>query len=154
MNRWSPCQDGPKPQSAQVDGVELRSGARVRLHPQKRADLIDLLLAGRTATVISIERDFEGRIYLAVMVDEDPGRDLGPGGRPGHRFFFRPDEVEPLPQRPDECVPPAGSPDQLHLPADRPSGIGRPNRRPEGVEPPAAPSELAERPDDSPEAPP
>ena len=25
-----------------------------------------------------------------------PGRDLGAAGKPGHRFFFRPEEVEPL----------------------------------------------------------
>ncbi len=25
-----------------------------------------------------------------------PGRDLGAQGKPGHRFFYRPEEVEPL----------------------------------------------------------
>jgi hypothetical protein len=29
-------------------------------------------------------------------VDDDPGRDLGALRQPGHRFFFRPEEVEPL----------------------------------------------------------
>ena len=29
-------------------------------------------------------------------VDDDPGRDLGALGQPGHRFFFAPEEVEPL----------------------------------------------------------
>ncbi len=54
------------------------------------------LLAGVTATVDSIKQDFEGRVYLAVPVDDDPGRDLGALRQPGHRFFFQPDEVEPL----------------------------------------------------------
>ena len=49
-----------------------------------------------TATVESIEQDFEGRLFLAVTVDDDPGKDLGALGQPGHRFFFQPDEVEPL----------------------------------------------------------
>ena len=49
-----------------------------------------------TATVESIEQDYEGQVYLAVTVDEDPGRDLGVLRQPGHRFFFRPEEVEPL----------------------------------------------------------
>ncbi len=30
-----------------------------------------------TATVEAIEQDFEGRVYLAVTVDDDPGKDLG-----------------------------------------------------------------------------
>jgi hypothetical protein len=69
----------------------------VRLRPQGRADILDLALAGKTATVESLEQDFEGRVYLAVTVDDDPGRDLGALRQPGHRFFFRPEEVEPLP---------------------------------------------------------
>jgi hypothetical protein len=32
-----------------------------------------------------------------VTVDDDPGQDLGRAGQPGHRFFFRTEEVEPLP---------------------------------------------------------
>jgi hypothetical protein len=47
------------------------------------------------ATIASIEQDFEGRLFLTVTLDEDPGRDLGESGQPGHRFFFRPEEVEP-----------------------------------------------------------
>jgi hypothetical protein len=31
-----------------------------------------------------------------VTVDDDPGRDLGAEGNTGHRFFFAPEEVEPL----------------------------------------------------------
>ncbi len=49
-----------------------------------------------TATVASIEEDFEGRVFVTVTLDDDPGADLGAQGLPGHRFFFRPDEVEPL----------------------------------------------------------
>jgi hypothetical protein len=50
--------------------------------------------------VVSIERDFENRIYLAVIVDDDPGKDLGHTGKPGHRFFYGVDEVEPLADAP------------------------------------------------------
>jgi hypothetical protein len=73
-----------------------RPGDRVRLRPSGRADAFDLLLTGKAATVASVETDFEGRSYVTVTVDDDPGRDLGVTGMPGHRFFFRPDEVEPL----------------------------------------------------------
>ncbi|HVF60512.1 MAG TPA: hypothetical protein VNJ70_11965 [Thermoanaerobaculia bacterium] len=71
-------------------------GSRVRLRPAGRRDIFDLALAGRTATVVSLERDYDGRSYVTVTVDDDPGRDLGAEGKPGHRFFFTPDEVEPL----------------------------------------------------------
>jgi hydrogenase maturation protease len=73
----------------------LRKGDRVRLRPRANADIFDLALAGRDATVDAIEQDFEGRYHVAVLVDDDPGIELGPR-RPGHRFFFAPEEVERL----------------------------------------------------------
>jgi hypothetical protein len=74
----------------------LDAGSRVRLRPRRGGDILDLALAGKTATVVKLEQDYEGRVFVAVTVDDDPGRDLGVEGRPGHRFFFRPDEVEVL----------------------------------------------------------
>ena len=75
---------------------EPAAGARVRLCPRGRADALDLALAGRTATVVAVEQDQEGRLLVGVAVDDDPGRDLAAEGLPGHRFFFRLDEVEVL----------------------------------------------------------
>jgi hypothetical protein len=77
-------------------GPALRVGDRVRLEPKARGDVFDIALRGRTATIVSVEQDFEGRVLLAVTVDDDPGRDLGDLGQPGHRFFFAPAEVERL----------------------------------------------------------
>ena len=37
---------------------------------------------------------FEDQIQVAVVLDDDPGRDLGLLRQPGHRFFFRLNEVE------------------------------------------------------------
>ena len=74
----------------------VRAGDRVRLRPSGRADILDLALAGREALVVAVEEDLEGRRYVAVTVADDPGRDLGQAGFPGHRFYFRPEEVEPL----------------------------------------------------------
>jgi hypothetical protein len=71
----------------------LTPGARVLLRPNGRADIMDLALASKRATVRAVERDYEGRTYIVVTIDEDPGQDLGAFG---HRFFFRPDEVETL----------------------------------------------------------
>ena len=74
-------------------------GDRVRLWPLGDADILDMALKGKTATIAAIEQDFEDRVYLAVTVDDDPGQDLGVQGKPGHRFFYRPEEVEPLRRR-------------------------------------------------------
>jgi hypothetical protein len=71
----------------------LRPGISVRLRPKRRADILDLALQGKRATIQAVERDFEGRTYIAVTVDEDPGKDLGIYG---HRFFFSPEELEVL----------------------------------------------------------
>jgi hypothetical protein len=57
---------------------------------------MDLVLKGKAAFVEGIEQDYEGRIYLSVTLEDDPGRDLGGDRILGHRFFFSPEEVEPL----------------------------------------------------------
>lgn len=86
--------EGPK--SVRVGGIELKSGDRVRLWPRKGGDILDIALEGKTATIESVEQDYEDRIQLAVVLDDDPGRDLGAMRQPGHRFFFLPEELEPL----------------------------------------------------------
>ncbi len=57
---------------------------------------MDLALAGKVAFIEAIEQDYEDRIYIAVTLEDDPGRDLGEDRIPGHRFFFSTEEVEPL----------------------------------------------------------
>src|SRR5438270_9995511 len=81
---------------AVIDGVEITKGSRVRLHPRRGGDILDLALAGKVAYVEAIEQDFEDKVHVAVTVEDDPGRDLGDERQPGHRFFFSLDEVEPL----------------------------------------------------------
>jgi hydrogenase maturation protease len=75
-------------------GSGLKVGDRVWLRPLGRADVMDIALDGKAATIVSIEQDFENRVHVAVTVDDDPGKDLGLRGQPGHRFFFGIDEVE------------------------------------------------------------
>jgi hypothetical protein len=96
MTNWNPLEEKPALESVRVFGVELKRGDRVRLWPQKSADIIDLALAGQTAQIESIEQDYDDQVHLAVILDNDPGRDLGELRQPGHRFFFSPEEVEPL----------------------------------------------------------
>jgi hypothetical protein len=89
-------EEKPTLQSVVVKGVELKKGSRVLLWPHPGGDIMDLALAGKAAFVEGIEQDYEDRIYIAVTLEDDPGRDLGGERILGHRFFFSPEEVEPL----------------------------------------------------------
>ena len=95
---WQLLEDKTPLESLLVSGVELRCGDLVKLRPRAGGDVFDLALSGRTAIIESIEQDYEGKPHLAVVLDDDPGRDLGLLRQPGHRFFFAPEEVEPLPR--------------------------------------------------------
>jgi len=75
-------------------------GDRVRLHPRKHHDVIDYALDGQIADVESVELDYDDKVHLAVVLVNDPGRDLGMQRLPGHRFFFTPDEVERIEEKP------------------------------------------------------
>ncbi len=77
--------------------AKLKQGDRVRLRPRRSADIFDIALAGKLATVEAVEHDFEGNIHVAVVLEDDPGRELGMLRQPGHRFFFGAEEVEPAP---------------------------------------------------------
>jgi hypothetical protein len=83
-------------ESVTLFGVAVHRGDRVRLRPRHGADIMDLALKGKIAIVEAIERDFDDRLHLAVVLEDDPGRDLGMLRQPGHRFFFAPEEVEPV----------------------------------------------------------
>src|SRR5438270_11438276 len=99
MDSWDPeAMDRRRLECVHIGPCEIRQGDRVRLRPRGGADIMDLALAGMAATVESIEQDYDGRVYLAVTVDDDPGKDLGALRQPGPRFFFRPEEVEPIAQ--------------------------------------------------------
>jgi hydrogenase maturation protease len=85
----------------EISGVEVKTGSRVRLRPRKGGDVMDIALAGQIATVECIEQDYEGKHHVCVVLDDDPGKDMGLLRQPGHRFFFDAEEIEPL--SPDEC---------------------------------------------------
>lgn len=86
----------PELQSVVVDGVEFKKGSRVLLWPRAGGDIMDIALKGKVAFIEGIEQDYEDRIYILVTLEDDPGRDLGGDRILGHRFFFSPEEVEPL----------------------------------------------------------
>lgn len=94
---WNPFAEAPAPESIQVSGAELRKGDRVKIWPKKNADILDMAVEGKVAIIEAIEQDLEGALHLAVVLEDDPGRDLGMLRQVGHRFFYSPDEVQPLP---------------------------------------------------------
>lgn len=94
MREWDELTAGMQLDLVDMGGRIFRQGGHVRLRPRPGADIMDLALAGMDATIESIEQDFENKIYLAVTIDDDPGKDLGAMRLPGHRFFFSPAEVE------------------------------------------------------------
>ena len=105
MSQNFPGEDYPPPESVLVAGKEIRAGDRVRLHPGRRnaerqgslTDAIDIMLDGKIARVEIIQQDFENRLYLVVTLDDDPGQEpWDERMMPGHRFYFFPEEVEPV----------------------------------------------------------
>lgn len=93
---WNPDAENPLAENITVFGITVKAGDLVRLWPQKSADIMDLALKGKVAVVETIERDFDDKIHVAVVLKDDPGHDLGMLRQPGHRFFFSPEELEPV----------------------------------------------------------
>jgi hypothetical protein len=77
------------------EAIHPLAGRRMRLRPSpRRTDAQDLLYAGRVATVEKVVEDVDGRVMLAVTVDDDPAAEF-------HRWYGRfhyygLDEVEML----------------------------------------------------------
>lgn len=99
---WQLLEDKPALHHFEAGGVEFRTGDRVRLHPRTGGDIMDVALEGKVAIIESFEQDYEGRVQVAVVIADDPGRDLGMLRQPGHRFFFAPEEMEQLAE---DCIP-------------------------------------------------
>jgi hypothetical protein len=93
---WQLLEDKNQLDHVSVQGIDLKPGDRVRLHPRAGGDIFDLALRGKIAIIESIEQDYENKVHLAVVLDDDPGKDLGMLRQPGHRFFFSAAEVEPF----------------------------------------------------------
>lgn len=93
---WDPGRDdtvAPETDSVEVDGVPVAAGARVRLRPGiRRSDAQDMFLTGRIASVESVFKDVDGRVYLAILPEDDPAAELMRWQK--RYIFFAPDEVE------------------------------------------------------------
>jgi hydrogenase maturation protease len=115
---WQLLEEKTPVDHLEISGVQVRTGSRVRLRPRPGGDVMDIALAGQIATIECIEQDYEGKQHVCIVVDQDPGRDMGLLRQPGHRFFFDSEEIEPL--SPDE-VPPSSA---TQKPAILVAGIG------------------------------
>ena len=77
LSEWETFLNPPgevKPEDATIEiaGVRLAQGSRVRLRPTRRADSMDLFLAGREARVEGVYRDVEDVAWVAVSLGEEP----------------------------------------------------------------------------------
>jgi hypothetical protein len=93
-----PSADLPDPsrgeRRVEAEGVVYRTGMKVAIRPGPDSDIHARMLDGRTATVERIFVDYDGKVYLGVTIDDDPGQELmRDTGR--FLFFFTP-EVEVL----------------------------------------------------------
>lgn len=93
---WNLLEDKAALDHVEINGITVRPGDRVRLQPKAGGDILDLALRGQIATIECIEENYENQQHICVVLDDDPGRDLGLMRQPGHRFFFTPAEVEPV----------------------------------------------------------
>jgi hydrogenase maturation protease len=93
---WQLLEEKTAVDHLEIAGVEVRTGSRVRLRPRPGGDVMDIALSGQIATIECIEQDYEGKHHVCVVLDDDPGKDMGLLRQPGHRFFFDAGEVEPL----------------------------------------------------------
>jgi hypothetical protein len=92
---WQLLEERTPLENLLISGVALRAGDQVRLRPRAGGDVLDLALAGKIAIIQALEQDYEGKAHVAVVLEDDPGRDLGMLRQPGHLFFFSPEEIEP-----------------------------------------------------------
>lgn len=84
----------PDSDVAMVNGFPVSRDSRVRLRPSRRADAHDMFLAGQVAIVRRIDRDVDGAIHVAVLLEDDPAADLHDWH--GRYYYFGTEEIEPL----------------------------------------------------------
>lgn len=86
----------PEHASVQAGEMMMRAGDQVRIHPRRRADSMDLFLAGRLARIEAVHRDVDGRTHVAVALNDEAG-DMN--NFYNRFFYFDPDELEPVGKR-------------------------------------------------------
>jgi hypothetical protein len=94
FNEQAEASVAPETDVVMIAGIPVSKGSRVRLRPSRRADAHDMFLAGQTAVVRRIDLDVDGETHVAVLLEDDPARDLHDWH--GRYYYFGPEEIEPL----------------------------------------------------------
>ena len=110
---WQLLEDKTPLESLEIMGVRVRRGDSVKLRPRAGGDIFDLALNGKLAAIESIEQDYEGKLHVCVVLDDDPGRDIGLMRQPGPVFSLHranwnspPTERRCIPRKPKEYSSP------------------------------------------------
>ena len=82
-------------------GRDLAVGDSGPSSSKSGADIFDLVLKDELAVIEAIERDFDDKVDVAVVLDADRAEEIGLDRMPGARFFFSPDELSPWERRAD-----------------------------------------------------
>jgi hypothetical protein len=87
-------EETPGEREVHEQGVTFRLGETVILRPEEERDPYDRALHGRRATIERLYRDYDGRLYIGVTVDDVPEQQLlRETGR--YLFFFAPEVQKP-----------------------------------------------------------
>jgi hypothetical protein len=93
--------EAPGDNSKVIDGIEYGKGDKIRLKlGRNRSDAIDMLINNKIATIETIYSDYEGKVYIAVTLDDDPGQEMK--RELGLYLYFTPDELEHLGRNPED----------------------------------------------------
>lgn len=77
-----------------AEALTVAPGWHVRVHPKGRADVWDDIVAGKTARVVDVKTDVDGKRYVGVLFDDDPASEMHEWY--GRSFYYGTDEVERL----------------------------------------------------------
>jgi hypothetical protein len=101
-------EEPPEEASIEIAGQRIARGSRVRLEPIRAADVMDLYLRGKTATVTAVYRTLENQAYVAVVLDDGEveeivGAEAAADVKYRRALFFHPDEIVPIPHAQPEA---------------------------------------------------
>ncbi len=94
---WEPeARVAPELASILIGEREVTRGTRVRLRPGPRGDTMDRFIDGSTARVEGVFESVDDEIFVAVTLEDDPAAEHH--SWQGRYFYFRPNELDPLPE--------------------------------------------------------
>ena len=76
-------------------GVELKAATAFAFDRKNELTSWTWRSMERSRSIEAVEQDVENDVHFALVLEDDPGRELGMMRQPGHRFFYGADEVEP-----------------------------------------------------------